>query len=117
MQKRVLIFLIGCIGIRILLAYIAKTIQPKYLPIMGTLALLPAIGFTYLFITGGRKTGPEVFGGKIWWNMLRPIHAHLYFAFAAAAMARKSWSWIFLLIDVIFGFAAFLIYHYSQGDF
>lgn len=117
MQKRILLFLVGCIGTRILLVYIAKTINPKYLPIMGAIALLPAIGFSYLFITGGRKTGPEVFGGKIWWNFLRPFHALLYFAFAISAMQKKRWSWVFLLIDVIFGLTAFLIHHKSRGDF
>ena len=25
-----------------------------------------------------RKTGLEVFGDKIWWNNLRPIHGILY---------------------------------------
>ena len=29
-----------------------------------------------------RKTGKEVFGSKIWWNDLRPVHASLYILFA-----------------------------------
>ena len=70
-----------------------------------------AIGFSYVFLTGSRKTGPEVFGDKIWWNNLRPIHAFLYFAFAIFAILGKRWSWMILLADVIFGLTAFIIKH------
>ena len=34
-QKRFLAFLIGCIGVRFLLAWTAKTINKKYLPIIS----------------------------------------------------------------------------------
>jgi hypothetical protein len=37
----------------------------KYLPYLGYLALLPAIGFAYIYITKSRQTGLEVFGEKI----------------------------------------------------
>ena len=77
-QKRFLLFLVGCIGIRTLFVIIAKNSPVKYLKYMGYLALLPAIGFSYLFLTGTRKTGLEVFGNKIWWNDLRPLHSLLY---------------------------------------
>lgn len=33
---------------------------------MGYLLLLPAIGFFYIYLTGIRKTGLEVFGGTIY---------------------------------------------------
>ena len=79
---RIVLFLIGCIGIRSILVYIAKNININYLPIMGYLALLPAIGFLYIFMNNLRKTGLEVFGDKIWWNLLRPIHGILYLFFA-----------------------------------
>jgi hypothetical protein len=116
-QKRFLLFLIGCIGIRTLFVIIAKNISINYLPILGYLALLPAIGFVYIFVTGSRKTGGEVFGEKIWWNNLRPIHAILYSLFAYNAIIRNSNAWMYLLIDVTFGLVSFLIFHYSNGDF
>jgi len=78
-QKRFLLFLIGCIGSRTLFAILAKNTGVNYLPILGYIALLPAIGFMYIYVTGSRKTGVEVGGEKIWWNDLRPIHAVLYF--------------------------------------
>lgn len=117
MQKRFALFLIGCIGMRLLFVYIAKTINNKYLPYLGYLALLPAIGFIYIYLTGSRKTGAEVFGSKIWWNHLRPIHALLYGLFAFNAINKNPNSWIFLLIDVCIGFISFITYHYIHGDF
>ena len=117
-QKRFLLFLIGCIGVRSLFVIIAKNISVKYLPFLGYLALLPAIGFMYIFVTGSRQTGAEVFGEKIWWNNLRPIHALLYSLFAYnAILGNKGTAWIYLLIDVVIGLSSFLIYHYMNNDF
>jgi hypothetical protein len=117
LQKRFLLFLIGCIGIRSLIVYIAKNINNKYLPILGFIALLPAIGFLYIYLTNARKTGREVFGEKIWWDNLRPIHALIYFTFAYMAITKNSKAWILLLLDVVIGLSAFIIHHYSNGDF
>ena len=116
-QKRFLLFLIGCIGTRTLFVLIAKNAGPKYLPLLGYLALLPAIGFIYIYLTGSRKTGGEVFGEKIWWNDLRPIHSLIYFLFAYNAIIGNNKAWIYLLVDVIFGLSSFLIFHFKNGDF
>ena len=107
-QKRFLLFLFGCMGVRLFLVYIAKNINTIYLPYLGYLALIPAFGFISIYLTGSRKTGPEVFGEQIWWNDLRPIHALLYFLFAYNAITFNTNSWIYLLIDVIFGFVMWL---------
>jgi hypothetical protein len=117
LQKRFLLFLIGCIGTRTLLVYIAKNTSVDYLPILGYIALLPALGFTYIYITGSRETGVEVLGGKIWWNNLRPIHAIFYSLFAYNAIHKNKRSWIYLLYDVLFGLGSFLTHHYLAGSF
>jgi hypothetical protein len=117
LQQRFLMFLVGCIGIRSLFVIIAKYINTKYLKYLGYLALLPALGFMYIYLTGTRKTGAEVFGEKIWWNDLRPIHSILYFLFAYNAIIGNKQSWIYLLVDVSFGLISFLIHHYLNGDF
>lgn len=117
LQKRFLLFLIGCIGSRSLLVIIAKNIQVKYLKYMGYLALLVSFGFMYIFLTGSRETGVEVFGEKIWWNNLRPLHSLLYFLFAYNAIIGNRNAWIYLLIDVVIGLFSFLIFHYKNGDF
>jgi hypothetical protein len=116
-QKRMILFLTGCIGLRSLFVIIAKYINTNYLKYLGYLALLPAIGFIYIYLTGTRQTGPETFGDKIWWNNLRPIHATLYFLFAYNAIIGNKQSWIYLLADVLIGLISFLIYHYVKGDF
>jgi len=96
---------------------LAKNANRTYLKYMGYLSILPAVGFFYLYLTGSRKTGPEVFGDKIWWNDLRPIHGVMYFLFAYNAINGDAFAWIYLLIDVIIGLVSFLLFHYYNNDF
>ena len=120
MQKRFVLFLGGCILVRLLLVFLTKYIGKyyiNYLPFLGYLALIPAIGFIYIYLTGSREKGGEVFGDKIWWNNLRPIHAIIYILFAYNAINKNKNSWIYLFIDVIIGLLAFLIYHYMNNDY
>lgn len=117
MQKRFLLFLIGCIGVRSIFVIIAKNASAYYLQLLGYLALLPAFGFIYIYLTGSRKVGAEVFGEKIWWNSLRPIHAILYLLFAYNAINGNKMAYQYLLIDVIFGLVSFLFHHYNSGNF
>lgn len=116
-QKRILLFLIGCIGIRTLFVIMAKYASEKQLFYMGALALLPALGFIIIYFTGIRTTGAEVFGDKIWWNDLRIVHAMLYILFAIYAFQNKWFAWMPLGVDVLLGLIAFLVYHYSVGSF
>jgi hypothetical protein len=116
-QKRFLLFLFGCIGTRFLFVWIAKTVDVNYLPYLGYLALLPAIGFFYIFFTKSRETGAEVFGGKIWWNNLRPLHGVFYGLFAYNAIQKNPNSWMYLLADVLVGLLSFLWHHSSVGSF
>ena len=117
LQQRFLLFLIGCIGIRSLFVIVAKYINVKYLKYLGYVALIPAIWFMYIYLTGSRKTGAEVFGEKIWWNDLRPINSILYFLFAYNAIIGNKESWIYLFVDVVIGLISFLLHHYMNGDF
>ena len=116
-QKRFLLFLIGCIGTRSLLVYLAKNVNNANLKYMGYLSLLPAIGFFYLFFTGSRKTGAEVFGDKIWWNNLRPVHGLIYLLFSYNAINGNPNAWMYLLVDVMIGLISFLSFHYYNNDF
>ena len=116
-QKRFLLFLFGCIGTRSLLLYIAKNLSKQYLFYLGWLTLILAVGFMYIYLTGTRQTGAEVFGDKIWWNDLRPLHSLLYFVFSYNAIMGNMNAWIYLLVDVIIGLISFLSHHYMVGDF
>ena len=115
-QKRFFYFLFGCVLLRCIFALIAKN-NVEYLPMMGYFALIPAIGFFYIYATDSRKTGLEVMGDKIWWNDLRPIHGFLYLLFAINAFESNPNSWMILLLDVIIGLIAFLQFHYESGNF
>lgn len=110
--QRLLLFLIGCIGTRTALAITAKYASPEILQTMGALALLPAIGFYLICILKLRETGPEVFGEKIWWNNLRPIHGTMYLLFAIFAIQKKPFAWMFLAADVVFGLTVYLTHHF-----
>jgi hypothetical protein len=108
--KRMLLFLFGCIGTRTALAVGAKFASPNVLQAMGALALLPALGFFIIFIFKLRETGPEVFGDKIWWNNLRPIHGTMYLLFAIFALRKSDKAWMFLAADVAFGLIAYVFH-------
>jgi hypothetical protein len=110
--RHALFFLIGCIGTRALFAYLAKIANTQYLRWLGYLALLPAIGFIYIFLTGSRPTGLEVGGGRIWWNNLRPLHAIMYALFAYLAITGSTmYAWKVLVADVSIGLLAFLVHY------
>ena len=116
-QKRFALFLGLCIPVRLLLVYLAESLKndSNYLKLMGLILLGPALGFLYIYVTNSRKTGAEVFGGKIWWNDLRPIHGINYLMFSIFALSNNKYmnnnAWKLLLIDVFIGLTSFVLYH------
>ena len=116
-NKRIILFIFGCLFARVVITFLVKNSPKDKLPYLGLLGLIPAIGFSYIYITGKRKTGGEVFGERIWWNSLRPIHAILYFLFAFLAINKNKKAYLPLLIDVNIGLMAFLSYHLKIVDF
>ena len=117
MNKRLALFLLGCIPTRVLFAYIAKIASPLVLNIMGVFGLIIAIGFTVIYVGGYRKVGVETGGEKIWWNNLRSIHAFFYYLFSYMVFfGNKKNAWIALAVDVSFGLISFLTFHIKTGD-
>jgi hypothetical protein len=112
--KRALLFLIGCIGSRSLLAYIAATISSAHLPYLAVLTMIPVLGWIYIMWTGSRKTGLETDGEPIWWNHMRPLHAVNYAAFSLFALAGNEKAFLFLVYDVIIGLFAWFRHHFLQ---
>ena len=88
-MKRMGLYLVGCMGARSTLTYIVKNHPDKYKNILTAMLLIPAIGFAYIYLNGLRKTGGEVFGDKIWWNNLRPVHSILYLITAILVLELK----------------------------
>ncbi len=108
---RVPIFLIGCLGARTAIAYLVKIFGPGHRLLIALLLALPAIGFTFIYLLGLRRTGGEVFGDKIWWNSLRPFHALMYFVAAAAVYLRNKNAYLLILLDTLVGLVAFCRFH------
>jgi len=110
-QYRALFFLIGCLGTRSLAAWLAYA-KPQTLPLLSVLASIIATGFLVIYVGDLRSTGPEVFGDRIWWDSLRPVHAAFYGLFAYHALQGSRHAWIFLAIDVILGAVAWMVHHF-----
>jgi hypothetical protein len=115
-QKRFLLFLGACIPVRLLFVFVAWTVSIKYLRLLGYIALLPAIGFLYLFVSGKRQVGLETQGEPIWWSKFRSIHGIMYLLFAIYAIKGVRSAYLFLLIDVLIGLGLFLWFHYTNGN-
>jgi hypothetical protein len=108
LTKRTLLFLLGCMGARLTIVWLAKT-QEKLLPLIAIFALGVAIGMFRIYLTNSRTTGPEVLGGKIWWNSIRPLHVILWASFAIAVFSGVEGAWKILAADVLLGLTAFLL--------
>lgn len=108
LDKRVVLFLVGCIGTRLLMAYIPQTLPKNYLPFMGIAIAIMGLGFLYLWLTNSRLNAQEA-GGKTWWADLRLVHAALYIASATYLFKGKRSASIPLMIDVIAGILFYFI--------
>ena len=109
-NQSILYFLVGCIPIRLLIVAIVFYANNQYLQYLGGVLLFPALGFLGLYFLNMRLNAPEG-GGKTWWSEFRLIHGLLYLCAAIYALQSKSIAWIPLLMDVIFGFSAFIHHH------
>jgi hypothetical protein len=110
--KRALLFLVGCIGSRALLAYLAYALSTSQLYYLGFLTMIPVFGWIYIILTGSRKSGLETGGEPIWWNNLRPVHALNYAAFSLMAFQGNEKAYLFLVFDVVFGLFAWIQHHF-----
>lgn len=119
-RKRIMVFLFGCIGSRLLLVLLAKYINEKYLPLMGIVALIISISFIYLYFIGNKKADMQLewLGERmIWWNQLRIVHAMFFLLFAIFAIQRKNYSWIILLVDCMFGLGMWILHNTYMINF
>lgn len=117
LKIRFFLFLVFCIGSRLLFTAVSAVSSGWILKMLGLIALIPVVGWFYIIFIGKRDTGIEVFGDKIWWKNLRPIHMLLWGTFAYLAISGNPRAWIILLVDTLFGLTSFLVYHWFAGDF
>jgi hypothetical protein len=111
--KRFLLFLIGCIGSRSALAFIAKNYL-DYLPYLGYICLAIGLGFVYIFIYGSETADKQLeWTGdkKIWWNDLRIVHGLNYILFGLLAINKKDYAWMIIALDTLIGLISWLKHH------
>jgi len=117
LRYRFFLFIFGCIGSRLAFTALSAYASNTFLKILGIIALIPVFGWLYIMFIGKRDTGLEVFGEKIWWKDLRPLHTILWAIFSYMAISGNRKAWMVLFIDTMIGLSAFLIHHGQQGDF
>lgn len=105
-NKKIVLFVFGCLLVRLSFALISKNINKKMLPLLGKIAIIPAIWLLVLYLGDLRQRG--ALNQKVWWNNLRPLHSILYFTFAYLAMNKNDKAYILLLLDVLIGLIAFI---------
>ena len=111
-----LTFLGACIGVRLVIAYVAYKVPRSLLPYASILALIVALSWLAIYIGDLRPSGGEAGGidsgtKRIWWNEFRPLHAGLYIAFAALAFKKNRQAYKVLLADAGLGIGLW-VWHY-----
>tara|TARA_B100000405_G_scaffold87553_1_gene60642 strand:- start:284 stop:658 length:375 start_codon:yes stop_codon:yes gene_type:complete len=110
-EQRKLLFIVGCVPARILLAF-CPLILNEYL-LLSVSVILAIIGFSFLtlFYFDLRLSATEG-GGQTWWNKLRQTHGILYVAagLAIASGKRVATSCI-LFLDLVIGVVSWLRQH------
>lgn len=104
-----LLFIFGCIPVRLLLAYLPQIIPMNYLPLLGLLISFMAIGMLFLFFTNSRLNAMEA-GGKTWWKNYRLLHGMLLLTAAFYLFRKQRIASIPLFLDVAIGTILFLDY-------
>lgn len=113
---RIALFLIGCIGTRGSLSYLAYYFEQKKMDIPRNILqlgyLVASIGSLVIYLFGLRPVGQETFGEKIWWNALRPVHSLLWVVFVAMSYYNVKNASLVLVIDTILGLFAWIVKHF-----
>ena len=93
-MDRVIIFLLACVPARILFALTAYLWKS---PLLALPAIAIAAGLLYNLIV--RRPARGGFGGIVWWNEARAVHAALLIAFATMRLRRMRGAWRLLVAD------------------
>ena len=99
-----LIFWLGCIPVRLALAYLGM--QQHWLPFVSAVTLPMGLGLAAVYAFRLRPAAREGGGKPTWWDCLRPLHAALYLAAALYAYRGSTAAGAVLLADVLMGAGA-----------
>ena len=106
-NKRMLLFLIGCMTIRSIPIY--AVLQQN--PILSNISLLfyfiIGLSFMKTWLVPKNKTG--FFGGTIWWHDLRLLHSMNYLLFVCLFILTKKYYTKILVFDLFVSLIAFVV--------
>ena len=106
-EQRIKYFLLGCFPTRVMLAFIAYMIPLRFLPIVGIIVGIMAMGFFYNYLYS--KSVHGFFGGKVCWEHLRLVHSIILGLVSYLAITRNKKAYTILVIDAFIGLGAFLL--------
>ena len=118
--KRILLFLIGCMGVRIGMGLFMKSSMCAgwTCSVLSIALALMGIGFLVIFFGGLRKTGLETDGKSIWWNWLRPLHGIMYLVAAwllfSGIRENKKIAGNVIIVDALIGLVAWKWFHFKN---
>lgn len=104
------LFLLACIPIRLLMAWLAYVVPN---PIFGLMALAVASTWVLGSVYGWFKPH-GFFGGNVWWHHLRWVHAAMYLGYAVSTVSAPVHAYRWLLIDALIGLMAGMYVHTIQ---
>lgn len=112
-QKRTLYFLVGCVGLRILLSIALQNVSNSLAPYVSILPLSIGAGFAAIWAFGLRQKKGS-FDNEIWWNPLRIVHALLYLLTSWFLYTRKQeLASTIVLIDTGIGILSYFWHYYN----
>jgi hypothetical protein len=105
-HHRPMLFSFWCVGIRMLVVLLAASLGNSVLQAMGGLFLVLGLAFAVRYVRFDPTKGNiGQFGGPIWWNNMRLLHALTYLLFGVMAIRGSKTAWIVLLVDVLLSIA------------
>jgi len=97
-NKRIMLFIFGCLLARSLPIIILKKI-PKLSIIIVLFYLGIGLSFLKTFLFSKSEYG--FFGGKVWWNNLRLFHSLIYLSFVVLFITTKKLYINLLIFDLV----------------
>ena len=119
-KERMLTFLIGCLGTRSLLAYIAYYAEDNNIDslqiLLGVLAIFIGIGFITIWLFGNELANDQLKvwkdkDDKLWWNNFRIVHGIIYILFGIFSLMEIQGAYKLLIIDLILGLLLWIMHH------
>ena len=111
--ERQLLFIMLCLPLRLIIGLLPIYLNKYFKKIYSLFILIVGISFLYLYFSDSRLTAFES-GGNTWWHNIRLVHGMIYLTSSIYLYKNSNLASLILLIDVLFGFMAFLNNHFFK---